>query len=61
VLYIGGGIITGNASEELRRFAEATQIPVTSTIMGCGAFPETHPLSPPLAGHARRGPTRTGP
>jgi acetolactate synthase-1/2/3 large subunit len=45
VLYIGGGIITGNASEELRKFAEATQIPVTSTIMGCGAFPETHALS----------------
>src|SRR5689334_8625317 len=45
VLYIGGGIITGNASAELREFAEATQIPVTSTIMGCGAFPETHRLS----------------
>jgi acetolactate synthase-1/2/3 large subunit len=45
VLYVGGGIITGNASEELRQFVEATQIPVTSTIMGCGAFPETHPLS----------------
>ena len=45
VLYVGGGIITGNASEELRRFVEATQIPVTTTIMGCGAFPETHALS----------------
>src|SRR5438034_5089818 len=45
VLYVGGGIITGNASEELFRFAEATQIPVTTTIMGCGAFPETHRLS----------------
>ena len=45
VLYIGGGIITGNASDELRRFVEATQIPVASTIMGCGAFPETDPLS----------------
>jgi acetolactate synthase-1/2/3 large subunit len=45
VLYVGGGIITGNASEELRRFTESTQIPVTTTIMGCGAFPETHPLS----------------
>ena len=45
LLYIGGGIISSNASEELRDFAEATQIPVTSTIMGCGAFPETHPLS----------------
>ena len=45
VLYCGGGIITGNASDELLRFAEATQIPVTTTIMGCGAFPETHSLS----------------
>lgn len=45
LLYTGGGIITGEASEELRRFIAATQIPVTTTIMGCGAFPETHPLS----------------
>lgn len=45
VLYCGGGIITGEAAGELRQFAEATQIPVTTTIMGCGAFPETHPLS----------------
>src|SRR5271155_2551848 len=45
VLYVGGGIISGNASEELRKFAEATQIPVTTTIMGCGCFPEMHPLS----------------
>jgi acetolactate synthase-1/2/3 large subunit len=45
VLYCGGGIITANASRELLQFAEATQIPVTTTIMGCGAFPETHPLS----------------
>jgi acetolactate synthase-1/2/3 large subunit len=45
VLYVGGGIITSNASDELRRFAEAAGIPVTTTIMGCGAFPETHPLS----------------
>jgi acetolactate synthase-1/2/3 large subunit len=45
VLYVGGGIITGNASAELLKFAEAAGIPVTSTIMGCGAFPETHRLS----------------
>jgi acetolactate synthase-1/2/3 large subunit len=45
VFYVGGGIITGEASAELRRFAEAAQIPVATTIMGCGAFPETHPLS----------------
>jgi len=45
VLYVGGGVITSGASEELRRFVAATQIPVATTIMGCGAFPETHPLS----------------
>lgn len=45
VLYVGGGVISANAAEELRRFADATQIPVTSTIMGCGAFPEDHPLA----------------
>ena len=45
VLYCGGGIVTGDASEELREFAERAQIPVTTTIMGCGAFPESHPLS----------------
>jgi acetolactate synthase-1/2/3 large subunit len=45
VLYCGGGIITADASGELRKFVEATQIPVTTTIMGCGAFPETSDLS----------------
>ncbi len=45
VLYVGGGIITGNASQELRQFALATQVPVTTTLMGCGVFPEDHPLS----------------
>jgi acetolactate synthase-1/2/3 large subunit len=45
VLYCGGGIITANAAPELLQFAEATGIPVATTIMGCGAFPETHPLS----------------
>jgi acetolactate synthase-1/2/3 large subunit len=45
VLYCGGGVISGNASAALLEFAEATGIPVTTTIMGCGAFPETHELS----------------
>ncbi len=45
LLYVGGGIISGEASAELLKFAEATQIPVTTTIMGCGCFPETHPHS----------------
>ncbi len=42
VLYVGGGIITGEASAELKKFAEATHIPVTTTLMGIGCFPETH-------------------
>lgn len=45
VLYCGGGIITSGAAAELKKFAEATQIPVTTTLMGVGGFPETHPLS----------------
>jgi acetolactate synthase-1/2/3 large subunit len=45
VLYVGGGIISSNAARELLKFAEATQIPVTTTLMGIGGFPETHPLS----------------
>ncbi len=45
VLYCGGGIITGNAAPELLKFAESAGIPVTTTLMGVGAFPETHPLS----------------
>jgi acetolactate synthase-1/2/3 large subunit len=45
LLYVGGGIISGEASEELKKFAEAAQIPVTTTLMGIGAFPESHPLS----------------
>jgi len=45
VLYCGGGIITSGAAGELTKFAEATRIPVTTTIMGLGGFPETHPLS----------------
>lgn len=45
VLYCGGGIISGEASKELREFVELTGIPVATTLMGCGAFPERHPLS----------------
>jgi len=39
VIYAGGGIISGNASEELRTLAKKTGIPVTMTVMGLGAFP----------------------
>jgi acetolactate synthase-1/2/3 large subunit len=45
VLYIGGGIISSNASKELTLFAERLSIPVTMTLMGLGSFPGNHPLS----------------
>src|SRR5580693_10375068 len=45
MIYAGGGIISGNASDELLEFAERSQIPVATTLMGIGGFPEGHPLS----------------
>ena len=45
VLYVGGGIISGEAHEELRAFAELTGLPVASTLMGMGAFDSEHPQS----------------
>ena len=45
VLYVGGGIISSNASKELTLFAERLGIPVTMTLMGLGGFPGNHPLS----------------
>ncbi len=45
LLYCGGGIISAEASAELKAFAEATNIAVATTLMGVGAFPETHELS----------------
>ncbi len=45
VLYIGGGIISAGAHEELLAFAEKANVPVASTLMGVGSFPEDHRLS----------------
>ena len=45
MIYCGGGIISAEAHKELREFAERSQIPVASTLMGIGGFPESHPLS----------------
>jgi len=45
VLYVGGGIISSNASKELTLFAEKLGIPVTMTLMGLGSIPGNHPLS----------------
>ncbi len=45
VLYCGGGVISANASDELRIFARKTGIPVTMTLMGLGAFPAMIPCA----------------
>ncbi|HSL25293.1 MAG TPA: acetolactate synthase large subunit [Acidimicrobiia bacterium] len=50
VLYVGGGVIKAEASAQLRRFAEATGVPVTTTLMGRGAFPDSHPLAMGMPG-----------
>jgi acetolactate synthase-1/2/3 large subunit len=42
VLYVGGGVIRGNASVSLRILAELTGIPVVTTLMARGAFPDSH-------------------
>jgi len=42
VLYVGGGVISANAAEELRELASSDRFPVTSTVMALGAFPAPH-------------------
>ena len=43
VFYVGGGVIRSGASKELRQLAELTGIPVVTTLMARGAFPDSHP------------------
>ncbi|AEA24054.1 acetolactate synthase, large subunit, biosynthetic type [Pseudonocardia dioxanivorans CB1190] len=43
VLYVGGGVLKADASEELLELAELTNIPVVTTLMARGAFPDSHP------------------
>ena len=45
VLYVGGGVIASEASQEIRELAELAHIPVTTTLMALGSFPSNHPLS----------------
>jgi acetolactate synthase I/II/III large subunit len=45
VLYVGGGVISSDGAPELRRVAELRRLPVATTLMGLGAFPETHELA----------------
>ena len=44
VLYVGGGVIRAGASDALLALAEKTGIPVVTTLMARGAFPDSHPL-----------------
>ena len=44
VAYVGGGVLKSNATEALRHFVEVTGIPVVTTLMARGAFPDSHPL-----------------
>jgi acetolactate synthase-1/2/3 large subunit len=44
VIYAGGGILKARAAEALKALAEATGIPVVTTLMARGAFPDRHPL-----------------
>ena len=50
VIYAGGGVISGDASDELRELVRKTGIPVTMTVMGLGAFPRDDPLSLDMLG-----------
>jgi len=44
VLYVGGGAIKANASKELIQLAELIGVPVVTTLMARGVFPDSHPL-----------------
>ena len=50
VLYVGGGVINAEASDELILLAEALQVPVTTTLLAKGGFPDSHPLSVQMPG-----------
>ena len=45
ILYVGGGAVLSDAHNEVFALATKAAIPVTTTLMGLGAFPEEHPLS----------------
>lgn len=55
LILAGGGVILGNAAGEVTKLAKSLNIPVTTSLMGKGAFPEDHPLSLGMLGmHGRK-------
>ena len=55
IIIAGGGVIFGQASDELRKFAEKYYLPVVVTLMGIGSFPADHELYMGFAGlHGRK-------
>ncbi len=50
VIYVGGGAVFSDASNEVLELAELAQIPVNMTLMGLGSFPASHPLSMGMLG-----------
>jgi acetolactate synthase-1/2/3 large subunit len=50
VIFAGNGVLLSEAAAELREFIELSQIPIATTLMGKGIFPEDHPLSLGMTG-----------
>lgn len=50
VIYAGGGVVASDAAEELQQLARKAEIPVTTTLMGLGSFPETDDLALEMLG-----------
>jgi len=50
VIYSGGGVVLSDASDELREFVKKTGIPITTTLLGMGSYPETDELSLEMLG-----------
>lgn len=50
VIYAGGGVVIANAADELKKFVKKTGIPITTTLLGMGIYPETDKLSLEMLG-----------